>query len=102
MKPFYLGDIDIQKTDYYRTGRLGVNCLSGFYLSFNIKGGIYMLQFFTVPEVAKILRVKKSYVYELVYTGRINAVRFSERRIRIPEEAVKEFIEKESTKVVAN
>ncbi|MDD2443512.1 MAG: helix-turn-helix domain-containing protein [Desulfotomaculaceae bacterium] len=28
-------------------------------------------RFYTVPEVAKILRVKKGFVYELVYTGRL-------------------------------
>lgn len=53
------------------------------------------LQFYTVPEVAKILRVKKSFVYELVYTGRLKAIKLSERRLRIPDKAVSEFIEKE-------
>lgn len=42
------------------------------------------MQFYTVPEVAKILRVKKGYVYELIYQKRLRALRLSERRIRIP------------------
>jgi len=52
------------------------------------------LQFYTVPEVAKILRVKKGYVYELVAQGRLKALRLSKNRIRIPEEALREFVEK--------
>ncbi|HAG07014.1 MAG: DNA binding domain protein, excisionase family [Clostridia bacterium 62_21] len=52
------------------------------------------MQFYTVPEVAKILRVKKGYVYELVAQGRLKALRLSKNRIRIPEEALREFVEK--------
>lgn len=51
------------------------------------------MQLFTVPEVAKVLRVKKSFVYELVYTGRLKAMRLSERRIRIPEGSLEKFVE---------
>ena len=51
------------------------------------------MQLYTVPEVAKILKTKKGFVYELIYTGRLEALKLSERRIRIAEEAVKAFIE---------
>ncbi|MEW6172954.1 MAG: helix-turn-helix domain-containing protein [Bacillota bacterium] len=54
-----------------------------------------MQQFYTVPEVAKALRVRKSYVYELIYQGRLKAFNLSQRRIRIPEESLREFVEKE-------
>lgn len=37
-----------------------------------------MRQLYTVPEVAKILRVKKGFVYELIYTGRLEALKLSE------------------------
>jgi excisionase family DNA binding protein len=53
------------------------------------------MRFYTAPEVAKILRVKKAYVYELVITGKLKAIRLSERRLRIPEEALKDYLEAE-------
>lgn len=51
------------------------------------------IQLYTVPEVAQILRVKKSYVYELIYSNRLPAIRLSERRIRIRENALQKFIQ---------
>ena len=45
-----------------------------------------------------MLRVKKAYVYELVATGRLKAIRLSERRLRITEEALKDYLEVEYTK----
>lgn len=53
------------------------------------------MQLYTVPEVAKILRVKKGYVYELIYTKRLQAIRMSERRIRVSEESLKTFLRQE-------
>lgn len=57
---------------------------------------------YTVPEVARILRVKKGYIYELIYQGRLRAIKLSERRIRVPQKALEEFIEKESGRAVQN
>lgn len=54
-----------------------------------------MQKLYTVPEVAKILHVKKAYVYDLIYTGRICALRLSVRRFRISSEALNEFIKTE-------
>lgn len=56
------------------------------------------INFYTAPEVAKILRVKKAYVYELVATGRLKAVKLSERRLRISEEAIKDYLQGEYAK----
>lgn len=56
---------------------------------------------YTVHEVAKILRVRKSYVYELVAQGRLRALRLSERRIRIPAEALEEFVRQETGRAAA-
>lgn len=56
------------------------------------------MYFYTAPEVAKILRVKKSYVYELVATGRLKAIKLSERRLRISEDALREYLEGEYAK----
>jgi excisionase family DNA binding protein len=53
------------------------------------------MRVYTVFEVAKILRVRKNFVYELIYTGRLNAVRLSERRFRVTEEALQEFMKQE-------
>ena len=46
------------------------------------------MQFYPVSEVAKILRVRKTFVYEMVYSGRIKALQLSKRRIRIPETSI--------------
>lgn len=54
-------------------------------------------EFYTVPEVARILRVKKGFVYELIYTGRLKAIRLSERRMRIPKTAISNLLAGEET-----
>lgn len=46
-------------------------------------------------EVARMLKVRKGYVYELIYAGQLRAVQMSERRLRITEDALKEFLEKQ-------
>ncbi len=53
------------------------------------------MRFYTAPEVAKMLRVKKAYVYKLVATGKLQALRLSERRLRIPEDSLREYLENE-------
>lgn len=60
------------------------------------------MQFYTVPEVAKMLRVKKGYVYELIYQKRLRAMKLSERRIRVPKEALEEFVEQEAGRAKEN
>lgn len=50
------------------------------------------MNLYTVSEVSKILRVKKSFVYELIYSMRLKAIKLSERRIRISSVALEEFI----------
>lgn len=57
---------------------------------------------FTVSEVAKSIGVGKGYVYELIYTGRLKAIRLSERRFRISEESLQDFIKQEEGRVVSN
>ncbi|MEW6447181.1 MAG: helix-turn-helix domain-containing protein [Bacillota bacterium] len=51
------------------------------------------MKVYTVAEVMRMLKVRKSYVYELIYTGRLRAAKLSERRLRITEEALREFLE---------
>ena len=53
------------------------------------------INIYTVEQVAKKLMVRKGFVYDLIYTGRLTAIRLSERRFRISEEALISFIEKE-------
>lgn len=60
------------------------------------------MKFYTAPEVAKMLRVRKAYIYELVAQGRLRAIRLSERRLRISEEALREFLEKEEGRAAVN
>lgn len=50
---------------------------------------------YTIEQVAKVLQVRKGFVYDLVYTGRLRAIRLSERRFRVTEEALNEFFGKE-------
>lgn len=50
------------------------------------------MDMYTVAEVSKKLRVRKSFVYELIYTKRLRALKLSERRIRIPSSALEDFI----------
>lgn len=57
------------------------------------------MQVYTAAEVARMLKVRKGFVYELIYTGRLRAVQMSERRLRITEDALREFLEARSYQV---
>lgn len=57
---------------------------------------------YTVADVAKMLQVRKGFIYELIYTGRLKAVRLSERRFRISEEAWLDFLRQEEGQGVSN
>lgn len=46
------------------------------------------MKLFTVSEVARKLKVTKSYVYDLIGMGLLKAIRLSERRTRISEESI--------------
>jgi excisionase family DNA binding protein len=48
-------------------------------------------EFYTVPEVASILRLTRQYVGRLVRGGEIESVRFGRRAVRIPRAAVDRF-----------
>lgn len=50
-----------------------------------------MSEFYTIAEVAEILKIRKNYIYELVYKGELEAIRLSERRFRVPEQALLEL-----------
>jgi len=58
--------------------------------------GLPDLKLYKVPEVAKILGKKKSFVYELIYTGRLKATKLSSRGTRISESALIDYLTKES------
>ena len=49
------------------------------------------VRFFTVAEVASILRVSKMTVYRLVHSGQLPAVRVG-RSFRVPEDAVHKYL----------
>lgn len=51
---------------------------------------------YTVPEVAKILRKRKSTVYQLVYSGEIKAAKLGERGLRITSKEINRFLEKQN------
>lgn len=59
------------------------------------------MRFYTAPEIAKMLRIRKGFVYELVQQGRLRAVRLSERRVRVSEEALQEFLRQEESRATA-
>ena len=50
----------------------------------------------TVPELASILRIGKNTAYELVRSNQIRAIRTTTHSIRVPREALIEYIGKAS------
>ncbi|CAM3637231.1 helix-turn-helix domain-containing protein [Kibdelosporangium persicum] len=53
---------------------------------------ITQVQFLTVAEVAKMMRVSKMTVYRLVHSGELPAVRVG-KSFRVPEKAVHTYLE---------
>jgi excisionase family DNA binding protein len=53
---------------------------------------ISQVQFLTVAEVAKLMRVSKMTVYRLVHSGELPAVRVG-KSFRVPEKAVHTYLE---------
>lgn len=49
------------------------------------------MRFFTVAEVAEVMRVSRMTVYRLVHSGELPAVRVG-RSFRVPERAVHEYL----------
>lgn len=56
------------------------------------------VRFFTVAEVAELMRVSKMTVYRMVNAGELPAIRFG-RSFRVPESAVAEILQAPSTQV---
>lgn len=56
------------------------------------------LQFLTVNDIAKLLKVKKQFVRELIDTYQLKALRLSKRRTRIAKSAFEDFIKQEMDK----
>lgn len=49
-------------------------------------------------EVAKILRIDRQRVYELVRTGKIPAIRLGDRQIRFSADSIRRWLESGGTK----
>ena len=56
-----------------------------------IGGNMSGVRFFTVAEVAGLMRVSKMSVYRLIHSGELESVRFG-RSFRVPEAAVDAFL----------
>lgn len=54
-------------------------------------GSLSGLRFFTVAEVAALMRVSKMSVYRLIHAGELESVRFG-RSFRVPETAVNAYL----------
>ncbi|MDH7577803.1 MAG: helix-turn-helix domain-containing protein [Bacillota bacterium] len=55
----------------------------------------------TIREVAGILRCSRSFVYELIYTRRLKAIKLSKHHWRISEDALRKILqEQENVQVV--
>lgn len=50
------------------------------------------MRFFTVAEVAQVMRVSRMTVYRLVHSGELPAVRVG-RSFRVPQRAVHEYLQ---------
>ena len=57
----------------------------------SLQGRLTSVRFYTVAEVASVMRVSKMSVYRLIHSGELEAVRFG-RSFRVPESAVKAFL----------
>jgi excisionase family DNA binding protein len=56
------------------------------------------MKFYTVDEVAQILRLSKRTVYSYIEAGYIRAIQAGERKaLRIPEDALQEFLKLNQT-----
>ena len=56
-----------------------------------MQGRLTGVRFYTVAEVAGVMRVSKMSVYRLIHAGDLEAVRFG-RSFRVPEAAVKAYL----------
>ncbi|GAA3435043.1 helix-turn-helix domain-containing protein [Kutzneria kofuensis] len=54
--------------------------------------GLAQVQFLTIAEVAKVMRVSKMTVYRLVHSGELPAVRVG-KSFRVTETAVQDYLE---------
>lgn len=61
-----------------------------------------MQKTYTVIEIAEILKVRKNFVYDLIYHDRLKAIRLSERRFRITEKSLNEFFQQEEVALIAH
>jgi excisionase family DNA binding protein len=50
------------------------------------------MKIYTVPEVQRILKIRRGFAYELVASGRLKAIQLSERGLRVTEESLQEFL----------
>jgi excisionase family DNA binding protein len=57
----------------------------------SLPGRLTGVNFYTVAEVAAVMRVSKMSVYRLIHSGELEAVRFG-RSFRVPESAVKALL----------
>lgn len=62
---------------------------------------VTQMKLIKVKEVAKMLYLSRSMVYRLIQQGKIPAARFG-RAVRVPIQAVHEFIERNSQVQIAN
>jgi len=59
---------------------------------------VTVIKVYTIPEVAKILRISKDTAYTLAYSGQIKTIKVSPKRgLRIPEEALREFLKQDKS-----
>ncbi len=56
-----------------------------------LSGNLAGVKFFTVAEVAALMRVSKMSVYRLIHSGELESVRFG-RSFRVPEAAVDAYL----------
>jgi excisionase family DNA binding protein len=56
------------------------------------------MKLYTVDEVAQLLRLSKRTVYSYIQFGYLRAIQVGEKKaLRIPEDALREFLEKNQT-----
>lgn len=53
------------------------------------------LQYYTVPEVAKILKKSRSFIYDMINQGKLEGIKISVRGTRIHIRAIERFIKQQ-------
>jgi excisionase family DNA binding protein len=56
-----------------------------------------LMEIYTVPQLAKLLKKKQQDVYKMIYSGEIESFKIGIRGLRVTEDAIKDYISRKNT-----